>query len=190
MVIAIVGLLAACGSSGGASSSGQGKEYSDAIATQLRKGDSGDVFSKSQANCLASKMVDVIGVDKLKSAGLTPSKISSTNDSFKAVGQKLSPSEANDLVDVIAGGKCFNFVDLVTKSVEKSGDDAFGKLGKTKVRCLFSKLLSGPAFRKAMVDSILGRSTDSSAFSKAFGRNASTFKIFSDCGISPNQLQG
>ena len=41
-----------------------------------------------------------------------------------------------------------------------------------------------------MVDSILGRDTDSSAFSKAFGSNAATFKIFSDCGISPNQISG
>ena len=140
MVIAIVGLLGACGSSGGgSSSSGDGGKYADAISAQLQKGDSGDVFTKAQADCLASKMVDVIGVDKLNAAGLTPSKISSTDDSFKAVGQKLSESEANDLADVIAGGKCFNFTDLVIKSAESSGtSNPFGKLGETKTRAACS----------------------------------------------------
>ena len=192
MVVAIVGMLAACGSSGGGSSSGAGKEFSDAIAAKMRSGSSGEVFTKAQADCLAKGMVEVIGVDRLQSAGLTPSKITSSSDSFKAVGEKLSESEANDLVDVIAGGKCFSFVDLVIKSAAKSSSgNPFAKLGETKTRCLFDKLLSGPAFRKAMVDSILGRDTSgSNAFSKAFGNQSSTFKIFSDCNIKPSQLNG
>jgi len=192
VVIALVGLLAACGSSGGgSSSSGAGKDYADAIAAKIRSGDSGKVFTQSQADCLAKGMVDVIGVDKLDSAGLSPDKISSSNDSFKAVGTKLSESEANDLVDVIAGGKCFDFVDLVIKSAESSSSsNPFGKLGETKTRCLFEKLLSGAAFKKAMVDSILGRDASNDAFSKAFSNQSSSFKIFSDCNISPSQLNG
>jgi hypothetical protein len=195
MVIAIVGMLAACGSSGGggSSSSGEGKDYADAIAAKLRSGSSADVFTAKQADCVANGMVDVIGVDTLNSAGLTPSKISGSGDTFDAVGKKLSESEANDLVEVIAGGKCFDFTDLVIKAARSSstGSDPFSKLGETKTRCLFDKLLSGSAFKKAMVDSILGReSSGSDAFSKAFGNQSSTFKIFSDCNIKPSQLNG
>jgi hypothetical protein len=193
LVVAVVGVLAACGSSGGGgggASSGDGQKYVDAISAKMRAGASGKVFTKTQADCLANGMVDVIGVDKLNAAGLSPSKISSSSDSFKAVGQKLNADQATQLVDVIAGGKCFNFADLVIKSAESSGSNPFGKLGVAKTRCLFNKLLSGAAFKKAMVDSILGRSTDSSAFSSAFGSNSSTFKIFADCGISPSQLNG
>ena len=194
MVIAFVGLLAACGSSGGggSSSSGAGKDYADAIATKLTSGPNGDVFTQKQADCLASGMVDVIGVDKLDAAGLSPSKISGSSDSFKAVGQKLSESEAKDLVEVIAGGKCFDFVDLIIKSAQSSGgSNPFAKLGAAKTRCLFGKLLSQAAFKQAMVDSILGRDTGGSdAFSKAFSNQSSTFKIFSDCNIQPSQLNG
>ncbi|MGZ4675843.1 MAG: hypothetical protein ACXVJ7_00735 [Acidimicrobiia bacterium] len=190
-VVAVFAVFAAaCGSSGGSASSGEGKQYVDAIMKKYDEGDSKDVFTRSQAQCLSEGIVDAVGVDKLKAAGVTPSDISSSSDAFKAVGKNLSVAEAKKLVDVMTGGSCFNFTDLVVKSVEKSGSSSFGSLTKTKVRCLFDKLLNNAAFKSAMVDSILGRDTSSDAFSKAFSNQSDTFKIFSQCNIKPSELSG
>ena len=75
LVVAVVGVLAACGSSGGSSSSGSGayvdaamKSYDDASSSVK------DTFSRSQARCLIQGIVDAVGVDKLKSHGVQPER--------------------------------------------------------------------------------------------------------------------
>lgn len=186
-----VTLVAACGSSGGGSaSSGEGQKYVDAIMKNFDKSSSAkDVFTRSQAQCLATGMVNAIGVDTLKSSGVTPDEVGGASDPFKAVGKKLSEQQAKDVVDVITGGKCFNFTDLVLKQVKQSGgSNPFGKLSQDKVKCFFGKLLDNSAFKTAMVNSILGRDSSSDAFSKAFSNQSSVFSILSDCNIRPSEI--
>ena len=148
------------------------------------------MFTKAQAECVAKGVVDEVGVDTLKAAGVTPADFAESGGPFKAAGNKLSRKQAEGVVSVITDGKCFDFTDLVTKAAS-SGSAAFGKLAKDKVRCLFDNLLKGKAFKQAMVDSILGRSSGSSdAFAKAFSGDAGTFAVFSKCNIKPSELRG
>ncbi len=188
LVVAVVGMLAACGSNSG-SSSGKGADYVDAMMKSYDGSQSGvkDVLDRSQAKCIAEGTVDAVGVDTLDSAGVTPKDLSS-GDAFSTIGKKLSVSQAKDLVEVFTNGKCFNFSDLVIKEAAAGSNNAFGKLSEAKVRCLFDKLLSEQAFKDAMVNSMLGRANSSDAFTKAFGNQSKLFGILSDCKIQPSEL--
>ena len=187
LVVALIGTLAACGSGSG-SSSGKGGDYVDAMMKSYDDSNSGvkTVLDRSQAKCVAEGTIDAVGVDTLDSAGVSPSDLSK-GDAFTTIGKKLTRSQAESLVGVFTDGKCFDFADLVVKEAS-SGSSTFGKLSKTKVHCLFQKLLDDKAFKDAMVNSMLGRSSSSSAFSKAFGNQSKLFTILGDCKIQPSEL--
>ena len=144
-------------------------------------------FTRSQAKCAITSMVDAVGPDTLKAKGITPQDFGAKDGPFKAAGAKLSPVQAEKVASVITNGKCFNFVDLVMKQAGSSS--AFGKMPKAKVRCFFEKVLSKTEVKKAIAGSLIGTGSDTSnAVSKALGSSSETFKIFSDCGISPSAL--
>src|SRR6478735_5908214 len=99
LVVAIVGLLAACGSSSGSSSGGSGggtdayvnaamKSYDDASSSVKA------TFSRGQAECLIRGIVDAVGVDKLKSNGIQPGDLQKGNSPFTSLSNDLSQSEA------------------------------------------------------------------------------------------------
>lgn len=185
VVIGLVGLLAACGSSGSSGSAGQ--PYVDAAMKSYDNGSSKtkDGFNRTQAKCAITAMVDAVGPDTLKAKGITPQDFAAKDGPFKAAGAKLSPVQAEKVAGVITNGKCFNFVDLVMKQASSS----FGKIPKAKVRCFFEKVLSKTEVKKAIAGSLVGSSSKTSnAVSDALGNSSETFKIFSDCGISPSAL--
>ena len=192
VVIGLVGLLAACGSSGSStsgSSGSAGQPYVDAAMKSYDNGSSKtkDGFTRPQAKCAITAMVDAVGVDTLKAKGITPQDFAAKDGPFKAAGAKLSPVQAEKVAGVITNGKCFNFVDLVMKQAGTSS--SFGKLPKAKVRCFFEKVLSKAEVKKAIASSLVGTSSKTSkAVSDALSSNSETFKIFSDCGISPNSM--
>ena len=191
MVIAIVGLLAACGSS---SSSGGGSG-SDAYVEAAMKGYNDasssvkDTFSRSEAECLVRGIVDAVGVEKLQSAGIEPKDLESGTSPFKSLSNDLTQSEAEDVASVITDGKCFDFTDIVIKQVSK-GSNPFGKLNKTQVRCFFRQILKEAAVKKALTASILGQDSSSSALQDAFSNQSKLFSILGDCNIRPSQLSG
>ena len=185
-------VLVACGSSS-SSSSGKGQQYVDAMMKSYdnSSGSTKNVFTRSQAECVAQGVVDAVGVDTLEKAGISPDDLAKSSGSpFNTIGKDLTTQQAKDVVSVITDGKCFNFTDLVMKAATKSNNTAFGKLGETKTRCLFDKLLANSAFKQAMADSILGKSSSSSAFSNAFKDQSEVFKIFGECNIKPSEVSG
>lgn len=191
LVVAVVGVLAACGSSGGSSSSGSGayvdaamKSYDDASSSVK------DTFSRSQARCLIQGIVDAVGVDTLKSHGVQPSDLQKQTSPFKSISKDLTQAQAEEVASVITDGKCFNFADIVVKQVSQSGSNPFGQLTKTQIRCFFNELLKESAVKKALASSILGQESSSSALQNAFGNQSKLFSIFGDCKIRPNQITG
>ena len=186
-------VVSACGSSG-SSSGGKGQEYVDAMMKSYDASSSStkDVFTRSQAQCLSEGVVDAVGADTLQKAGIAPDDVAkSGNNPFKEIGKSLNDQQAQDLVAVITDGSCFDFTDLVIKQAEQgSGSNPFSKLSKTQTRCLFEKLLANKAFKQAMADSILGKSSSSSAFSQAFGSQSEVVSIFGKCNISPSEISG
>jgi hypothetical protein len=185
--------LAACGSSGGggggAASSDKGQQYVDAIMKNYDKNGAKSGFTRSQAKCIAAGMVDAAGVDTLQSVG-TPDEVASGGNPFQELGKKLTPAQANEVVAVITDGRCFDFKQLVVKQAKGDNSGSFDKLTDPQIECFFGKLLDNKAFKQAMADSILGRDSSSSAFSKAFSDQSAVFKILSDCNIKPSQLGG
>lgn len=183
-------VLAACGSSGGggSASSDKGQEYVDAIMKNYDKSEgASDVFSRSQAECIAEGMVDAVGVDKLESIG-TPDEVANGDNPFQSLGKEMTAKQADEVVAVLTDGRCFDFKDLVVKQAKQDDTGAFDKLNDTQVECFFGKLLDNKAFKQAMADSILGRDTSDDAFSKAFSDQSEVFAILSDCNIKPSQL--
>lgn len=189
--LALVGAiaLAACGSSGGSSSSGDGQDYVDAIMKNYDSSSAKDVFTRSEANCIAKGIVDAVGVDKLKTVG-TPDQVASSSNPFQKVGKDLTKAQADEVVNVLTDGRCYDFTQLIVKQATKDSSGTFSKLSKKQVDCFFGQLLSKPAFKQAMADEILGRGSNSDAVSSALSNQSDTFKILSDCNISPSQLGG
>src|SRR3954470_9900058 len=102
-------LFAACSSdsSSNGASSAEGKKYVDAMmsakgADSLRKD-----LSESQARCLATNMVDIVGVDTPKAAKVSPSDFAGNNADTKLKG-KVSKDKANQIADLILKNKCFD----------------------------------------------------------------------------------
>ena len=195
VLVALVGVLAACGSSSGSSGSGGGSGSNAYVDAAMKSYDSAPAstkafMNKSQARCLISGMVDIIGVDALEKSGVKPNDLSTSGDSpFKAVGKDMTPAQAKDVAGLITEGKCFNFTDAV---IEQAGSNsAFGKLSKAKVRCFFDALIKDPAVKSAMASSILGQGGDVSAsISKSFSDQSKLFSLLGDCNISPSELSG
>jgi hypothetical protein len=190
MVIAIVGLLAACGSSGSSSSGSSAyvdaamKSYDDASASVK------NTFSRSQAECLIRGIVDAVGVDTLESHDIQPSDLQKDNSPFESLSKDLTQSQAEDVAAVITDGRCFNFADIVIKQMASSRENPFGQLTKTQIRCFFNQLLKEDAVKQALAESILGRESSSSALQSAFGNESKLFSILGDCNIRPNQISG
>jgi hypothetical protein len=170
--------LAACGSgsgSGAVTLNAEEKTYVDAMMTSFEK-DSSTPFTSSQAQCLAERTVKAIGVDALKKAGVTPENINGDSGGL----DKLDAASATKLTDLMFGGECFNFGDLMVKAMNAQGG---GKIPDDKAKCLGDKMGSNSAFRKAMTESMTGNTTvDPMA---ALG---DIFKLLSDCKISLSDL--
>ena len=99
--IAIVGVLAACGSSGGSEKASYVdaamKGYKDAPASTK------DVMSESEARCLVEGMVDIIGVDNLKKNGIKPDDLNSNDSPFTKLGNDVSKEQATEVASLDHG---------------------------------------------------------------------------------------
>ena len=194
LVLAIVGLLAACGSSSSSGSGGGGGSDAYVDAAMKSYDDAGsaakETFSRSQAECLVRGIVDAVGVDKLKSNGVEPKDLEKGDSPLKSLSDDLSQSEAEEVAAVITDDQCFNFADVVIKQMSAGPSNPFGKLTKTQARCFFNQLLKEKAVKKALAASILGQDTSSSALQHAFSNQSKLFSILGDCNIRPSQLTG
>jgi len=108
VVVLAVGALAmsaaACGGdddddAGGGDVSAEAQPYVDAIGAQFRTGDESELqLSQEQADCVAPRWVDAIGVDTFEAEGVTPEEITDeSEDELPTLG--LDESQGNALYD-------------------------------------------------------------------------------------------
>ena len=171
-------LFAACGSGSGGGAvtlNADEKAYVDSMMSSFKK-DGSTPFTTSQAQCLAERTVKAIGVDTLKKDGITPENINGTSGGL----DKLDPATAAKFTDLIFGGQCFNFGDLMVKAMNAQ---AGGKIPTDKAKCLGDKMASNASFRKAMTASMTGNTTVDPM--SALG---DIFKLLADCNISLSDL--
>lgn len=114
-------LLAACSSGGGSGPkvSEEGKPYAQAIAKSFTTKEDADdlVLDDKQGECVGNHIVDIVGVDTYKEAGITPADLEDT-DAF-AGDVEVTEKQANDVYDSFK--KCK--VDLHAALVESMAQD-------------------------------------------------------------------
>ena len=185
LVVAIAATLsvAACGSD-----SSDRNGLVDALAKSpsfgLNSNDAKNAsLSVADKKCLAGAMVDGIGVSTLKKLGVTKANIGNKN-ALKERGNKLTEVEANRVIDKLFNLTCVDFIDIALKS---AANPSFEKIGKTKLHCLFSEMFKLKTFRKSMVDSMLGRTKNTS--DNPFGNDTSAvFSLMTKCHIQISDL--
>jgi len=180
-VIAGVALVAsACGggsSGGSASVSAKERPYVDAIAQAISED---DTFPGGSANaeCLAAGMVDIIGVDKLVEANVTPEDLGGSDSlNLSVVGEK----RVDELVDFLLDGPC---VDLSAVMAESITAEAGGQISDKQAKCVSDKVLKQDGFRAVLKQSLLGTADDSQTMD-ALG---DVFGFLSECGVSLSDL--
>jgi hypothetical protein len=189
MVIGVVlaTLLAACGSSGGGNgaSSSEGKKYVNAMVTGFNKekaSDPSNPITRDQATCLSKKMVDAVGVDGLKKAGVTPQSLEGASG-LDAMGKKLNTTQAKSIATAFFGGTCFDASKLLATQFQSE----FTGQTKASIDCLAKEVLKLPQMQTALVDSILGK--DSANPFSGSGANA-LLPAFTKCKIDVSKLGG
>src|SRR5690349_93837 len=120
-------LLAACGSSSSSGGSSE-KDYVDQIVKAKNSSSFTKELSDTQMRCLATKVVDAVGVDTLKNAKITPQKIAASSG-LTALKGTISTQQAGEIVDAMTSGKCFDFTDF---AIKQAGSGALSKLTKTQ----------------------------------------------------------
>jgi hypothetical protein len=139
---------------------------------------------------MAEGVVDAVGADEMKQAGVTPSDLGRSDGPFDALGTDLTDQQADDLVEVITGGTCFDMTDLVVRQAKSGGGNPFGGLSEKKTRCLLDQLLDNAAFKDAMAESMLGKASSGDAFSNAFKKRSVVLKMLGNCDIRPSEVSG
>ena len=187
-LLMLVGLLAACGSSGTDTSKAEQK-YIDAMMKSYDASAAKATLNRQEARCLSERFVATVGVKKIKAADLTPADIAKNENAFAAIGQKLTRTEAEHVADVFTDGECLNFTDVALKQIA-AGSNQLKSVPEDDLRCLFDRLLAKPAFKTAMVEGILGSSSSDAAFDKAFGDEGTLVSVMIKCQINPATLSG
>lgn len=179
--LAIAGLalgMAACGgSSGSGKVSAEAQPYVAAMAEAIRSDESFPGGAEN-AQCFAAGMVNIIGLDTLKTANIRPEDFgSSANLDLSAVGEK----KLDELVDFLFSNRCVDMVQFFADSIRSEAEEMFTN---EQARCIAEKVLDQGSFRVAMRGSLAGKDADD--LSEAMG---DVFGFISECGVKLSDLQ-
>ncbi len=161
--------------SGSSGDDGLRDEYVAAIAESMQADDA--PFDDEQATCLAEGMVDAMGVDTIQDAGVTPEDIATddTDSQFEAVAKDLSEDQAVEIVDVIFGGECFSFGEMLASQMGSDGPE----ISDEQATCIGDAFAKNEAFKAAFVDTLL-TGEDNPEVDNAL---SDIFSIFAECEV-------
>lgn len=150
----------------------------DAVAAFIAAGteslldDSSFPGDESQAECFATRLVEIVGIDKLEDGGITP-------DDFMAGSLdnvELSGSQADDLASLLLDDECISFVEIML--AEATDTDA---LDGDQLACYSEALSSSETLREGFVASFIGEEMDEEASFELF---AELLQLSDDCGLT------
>jgi hypothetical protein len=126
---------------------GDDDQAAEALSKSLRDNGGGDnlELSKKQADCVAEKMVDNVGTEDLKKAGILTDDL----EVKKEVGSvKMSSSDAKGAADAMVD--CVDAVELMSRALADTGgaevaDCLREKLTEDDMRTFFQALFEGDA---------------------------------------------
>ena len=156
------------------------EEYVAAITGSVQA--DGSPFDTEQATCLAEGMVDAIGVDTIQAAGVTPEDIAApdSDSQFDTVAEDLTEEQATAVVDVIFGGECFSFGELLASQMGEDGPE----IDEEQASCIGDAFGENEAFKQAFVDALL-TGEDNPEVAAAFG---DILSIFAECEVDMTGL--
>lgn len=127
--------------------SADAKPYVDAMVKGMQS-DKSTPLTDKQAECFASRFVDDVGVDALKSAGVDPASLASTDTSMDFKALNLTKAEGNAIYDNF--GKCgINLREEMMKSMATDGELSVA------AKACFETALTDDNLRKIMVTSMI-----------------------------------
>ena len=180
MVVTLVALLVgACGSDPAPSATGEGKKYVDALLQGYRASSARDVFTGSEAVCISKHVVDSVGVDAIKGAGITPAEVAGKG-SFQLIGSKLAPANRQKLADVFVSGECF---DLAALLIKRGAAASFSGVSKAGVHCMFTEMAKPAPAKQAFADSVLGRPGADAEMKAAFSGSVKVLDAATTCKV-------
>jgi hypothetical protein len=164
------------GSGGRDSQTPEGQAYVDAM--MLSSGESG--FSEADARCVAEGAVDIVGVQALKDAGVTPDMVASGSELLP----DFTPTEAqaNAMIDMMFG--CVDFGQMMVGQMGV-------QLPADQVQCIGDALETNETFRTFMVTTMIS-STSTTVDTTDIQTSLTTamLEIFTSCGVDPGSLAG
>ena len=181
-------LVAGCGSggsgvTGGAVAGGhdsqttKGKAYIDAMMSDFATTDQS--LTKPQAQCMAGKMVDVVGVAALEKAGVTPADV--TNNTLVFGNFKPSDAQAEAMLDGI-----FSCVDFGKVFADQLVGASGNSVPNDKLQCVGEAMTTNSQFRTYMKQTLMGIDTQTTIPSD--GLIPMMLQIFQQCGVDPTAL--
>jgi hypothetical protein len=183
MVLALVPLaFAACGgddgSRSGDSQTTEGQQY---VAAMMATYDEEDGFTEAEALCAAEGTVDVIGVEDLEQAGVSPEELATYEGEGLAPGFTPSPDQADQLVDVFF--ECVDFGKVIFNAA--ASEEGIENFPEAKIACVGEKLENDEVFHEAMERELFGASTDEADEADV---NTAVARAFDACDINFGDL--
>ena len=174
-VVVGVLLLASCGGSDGGKSGGATAAegpYVDALMATFEQ-DETLPLDESQVRCLAEGVVKVIGVDGFEAAGMSPADIEggASLDSMET----LTDEQANDFLNLLFDGDCFDFEKLLTDAFMEQGG---GAMTEEQAGCMAEQFTKDESFKELFAAGLKG--DDSVDPTAAMGN---IFDVLSACDI-------
>jgi hypothetical protein len=170
--------LAACG--GDDDSSGSSSESSelaapliDALTVEFAA-DAEMGLDATEAECFATRFVNVIGAEELIAAGLTADALNLSDDEMLA-DMSLNDAQANGLADALLDGECFSSADFLLGDPEISEG-----MTAEQATCMSEAFTASESVREVMVASFLGEEVDDATGMAMFGE---LMMIMGNCGL-------
>ena len=176
IVAAVVVVIATRGgdSSTRDSRTADGKRYVAAIVASA----DGQTFSAAETKCVAEGAVDVIGVETVQKAGVTPEDMANSTESDLLPGFKPTEAQANALVDMMF--KCVDFGTMFATAMGATGVS----IPTDKLHCVGDQLEANKAFRASLIATMLDAQTSTTDPAAGGDVESAMLEVFAKCGVN------
>ena len=167
--------LAACGGDDDSSAPSADAAPFVAAAAAALEADPEMAMNQEQAECFAGRMVNILGVDKLEAAGVTPDSMALDVFGDEGTPFDISESQADDLATLLLDGECISFVDMMMGDPEASED-----MTEEQASCMADAFTGSDTIRAVAVANLLGEEIDDATGMAMFGE---MLMMMGTCGL-------
>ena len=159
------------------SQTAKGKAYVDAMMADFTS--THQSLTAPQAQCMAGSMIDVVGVDALEKAGVSPEQV--TNNTLVLGDFKPSDQQAEAMLDGIFS--CVDFGKVFADQIVGASGDS---VPSDKLHCVGTAMTKDSQFRTYMKQTLMGLDTASTIPSD--GLISMMLQVLQDCEVDPTAL--